>query len=166
MISNYTAGYQEWDEDTIIRGVSLGGEKSRSINIWSFTPTDDTRNRDISTYMEIYHSKAQHSLEKERFAPPTYQDFEKEYYEADKTTFPQDPFDEEFSETRYKWSNDSQLYTELSSPGIEETDYGYLIFYVGEKNPLDNNMTKNVLNTPRNIGVHFVSKNFDDLRTT
>lgn len=70
-----------------------------------------------------------------------------------------DVFDEEDSETRYRWSNDTQLYTELASPGFEEIDFGYLMFYVGEKNPLDNNLTKGVLNTPRNIGVHYVSRN-------
>jgi hypothetical protein len=51
------------------------------------------------------------------------------------------PFDEEDSETRYMWSNDTQLYTELASPGIEEIDFGYLVFYVGENKPLDNNLT-------------------------
>jgi hypothetical protein len=149
MRTNYT----EDNEDTTIRGISIGGSASRSINMWSIVPSDDT-NDDSFTNLEIYHSKARHSDEEEN---PDRQSFEDEYYMADKTTKPMDAIDKEW-ESRYKWSNDSQLYTELASPGFEETEDGYLVFFVGEKNPLDNNMTTGVLNTVRNIGVQLISK--------
>ena len=70
MRSNYTEGNEEYNEDTTIRGVSLGGSESRSINIWSIVPTDDTNDDNYST-MEIYHAKARHSNEEERTYPDT-----------------------------------------------------------------------------------------------
>ena len=65
MRANYTEGNEEYNEDTTIRGVSLGGSQSRSINIWSIVPTDDTNIDHYSTF-EIYHAKARHSNEEER----------------------------------------------------------------------------------------------------
>ena len=161
MRTNYT----DDNEDTKIRGVSLGGYNSRSINIWSIHPSDETFN-DEFTNMEIYHSKARHSNEEEN---PDRKSFEDVYYMADKTTFPIDPVDIEW-ESRYQWSDDSQLYTELSSPGFEEIiddeeRLGYLVFFVGERNPLDNNMTAGVLNTVRSIGVQFINKDLNAINT-
>ena len=66
---------------------------------------------------------------------------------------------------QYRWSNDSQLYTELASPGFEETEYGYLIFFVGEINPLNNTQTRGVLNSPRNIAVQLVSFDLSTIKT-
>lgn len=115
--------------------------------------------------MEIYHSKARHSNEEEN---PDRKSFD--FYEIESTTPPVTSIDYEW-ETRYKWSNDSQLYTELSSPGFEEIiddeeRLGYLVFFVGERNPLDNNMTAGVLNTARNIGVQYINKNLNSIRTS
>ena len=63
---------------------------------------------------------------------------------------------------QYKQSNDSQLYTELASPGIEITDMGFLVFFVGEMEPLNNENTyEDVLNNPRNIGVLLVNHDLD-----
>jgi hypothetical protein len=53
----------------------------------------------------------------------------------------------------------------LASPGFEETEYGYLIFFVGEIMPLNNTQTRGILNAPRNIGVQFVSFDLSTILT-
>lgn len=40
--------------------------------------------------------------------------------------------------TYYQWSNDNNVYTELSAPGFEEMNDGFHVFFVGENPPLDN----------------------------
>jgi hypothetical protein len=60
-------------------------------------------------------------------------------------------------ETFYKWSNDNNVYTELSSPGFEETSEGYNVFFVGENPPFDNSLTGSNIGSPRNIAFVKVS---------
>ncbi|CAK9013953.1 Nuclear pore complex protein Nup98-Nup96 [Durusdinium trenchii] len=40
----------------------------------------------------------------------------------------------------YQWSNDNYLYTELAHPGLHEVDDTVLVFFAGEKPPLDNSL--------------------------
>ena len=60
--------------------------------------------------------------------------------------------------TYYEWSNDNNVYTELSAPGFEEMNDGFHVFFVGENPPLDNYLAQGVIGTPRNIGFVKVSK--------
>lgn len=58
----------------------------------------------------------------------------------------------------YQWSNDNNVYTELSAPGFEEMEDGFHVFFVGENPPLDNTLANGLVGTPRNIGFVKVSK--------
>ena len=61
-------------------------------------------------------------------------------------------------QTYYQWSNDNNVYTELSAPGFEEMGDGFHVFFVGENPPLDNSLANGLVGTPRNIGFVKVSK--------
>ena len=145
--ANLKLNTSEYSDD-LIRGVSIGGNTTRSINIWSI---DTQSSNFVNT--EVYHSKVRHS---ENEYNPDGKKFEQYIvYNAD----------EKDEVITYKWSNDSQLYTELASPGFEETEYGYLIFFVGEINPLNNTQTREILNSPRSIGVQYVSHDLTTIQT-
>jgi len=58
----------------------------------------------------------------------------------------------------YKWSNDNQVYTELSAEGFQEVSDGYIVFFVGEFPSLDNSKTGEDCNAPRNTGFTKISK--------
>ena len=58
--------------------------------------------------------------------------------------------------TFYKWSNDNKVYTELSA--TVEVDDGYLVFFLGESPSLDNSLTGEEVNAPRNVGYTKVTK--------
>lgn len=61
--------------------------------------------------------------------------------------------------TYYKWSNDNNVYTELSAPGFEEMSDGYDIFFVGENPSLDNSLALGgYVDSPRNIAFIKISK--------
>jgi len=62
--------------------------------------------------------------------------------------------------TYYTYSNDNEVYTEISAPGFEEKNNAYNVFFVGEYPPLDNALAYGNferLNTPRNIAFVKVS---------
>ena len=61
-------------------------------------------------------------------------------------------------QTFYRFSNDNNVYTEISAPGFVEQPDGYLVFFVGEKPSFDNSMTGGLINAPRNIGFTKVTK--------
>lgn len=50
----------------------------------------------------------------------------------------------------YQWSNDNYLYTELAHPGLHEVDDTVLVFFAGEKPPLDNSLVGKAMNVARN----------------
>jgi hypothetical protein len=58
----------------------------------------------------------------------------------------------------YKWSNDNEVYTELSAPGFDELDDGYIVFFIGEMPALDNSKVGESVNTPRNVCFTKISK--------
>ena len=64
--------------------------------------------------------------------------------------------------TFYKWSNDNQVYTVLAQPGIVEVSDGYLIFFAGERPPLDSSAMETheqTVQSPRNLGWVKIGKN-------
>ena len=65
------------------------------------------------------------------------------------------------TKTFYKWSNDNEVYTEISSTGLLEYDDGYLVFFLGEKPALDNSLTGESVNVPRNLGFTKVAKDLN-----
>jgi hypothetical protein len=60
--------------------------------------------------------------------------------------------------TYYKWSNDNEVYTELARSGLVETNDGILVFFAGERPPLDNTKIGSSMNEPRNVGFVKISK--------
>jgi hypothetical protein len=81
---------------------------------------------------------------------------------------PFDKYDEISSndKTFYQWSNDNNVYTELSAPGFEEMNDGYVIFFVGENPPLDNYLIPaegEYVGSPRNIAYIKISHNQQDV---
>jgi hypothetical protein len=156
---NYTTTLWYEEIDYTVRGVSLGGANTKSVKIWSYNPiTFDFKN------LELCHVKTRHS---NQWRNPALINNKYDFYEVDDTITQPIPGNQYLYdwETRYKWSEDAQLYTEIGSPGLEQTEYGYIVFYVSESDPLDNNRTSQVLNTPRNIHVHLVNKDLDTILT-
>lgn len=60
----------------------------------------------------------------------------------------------------YQWSNDNKTYTE--SAGLVETPDGFAVVFATEDPPLDNRMTENSHNAPRNLKMMEVIKNIDE----
>jgi len=59
------------------------------------------------------------------------------------------------NETYYRWSNDNNVYTDITQVvqvGPESGD-GYLVFFAGERRPLDSTQVGSSLNNPRNVGL-------------
>ena len=60
----------------------------------------------------------------------------------------------------YQYSSDSQFYTELGVPGLEENaDHTKIIFWTGERDSLNNAKVGAPLNVPRDIGFTIVDEN-------
>lgn len=75
------------------------------------------------------------------------------------------PIFEEIStpeKTYYKASNDNNCYSEISS--LVEHDSGYLVFFTGERRPLDNTQVGSQINNPRNLGL--IRTTFDIFSST
>jgi len=67
----------------------------------------------------------------------------------------------------FQYSSDTQLYTELSVPGIEEnTDESKIIFWTGERDSLNNAKVGAPLNVPRDIGFTIVNKDLAIVTST
>lgn len=111
-------------------GMDIGDNYPRGINFWSMSADD----RKMNT---IYQFKTAHST-----------------YAKSPVGYTYDKYDEisTSEQTFYKWSNDNNVYTELSAPGFEEMPNGYNIFFVGENPALDNKLTGGYVGSPRNIG--------------
>lgn len=62
----------------------------------------------------------------------------------------------------YQYSSDSQLYTELGVPALEENDDNtHIIFWTGERDALNNGKVGAPLNIARDIGFTIVDKNLN-----
>ena len=116
--------------------MDLGDNYPRGINFWAFSKEEKISNL-------IYSFKTLHGLTAKSSAGETYDQY---------------PAISSKAKTFYKWSNDNEVYTELSSPGFQEVDDGYLVFFIGELPSLDNSKTGASLNTPRNICMTKISK--------
>ena len=55
------------------------------------------------------------------------------------------------NDTYYRWSNDNNVYTDIAE--LVEIDDGYLVFFAGERRPLDSSQVGSSLNNPRNLGL-------------
>ena len=55
--------------------------------------------------------------------------------------------------TCYQWSNDNNVYTEITQLVELPNKKGYLVFFAGERRPLDNVQVGSNLNNPRNLGL-------------
>lgn len=120
--------------------MDLGDNFPRGITLWVAGP-------DFLIQEEVYHFKTLHGDNATSNAGVTY-DLYAEISDG--------------ANSFYKWSNDNEVYTELSSSGFIEQDDGYLVIFIGESPALDNSLTGESLNTARNIGFTKVSK---DLQT-
>jgi len=103
-------------------GIDIGDNYPRGINFWSYGQSDRF-DRIINT---IYEFKTSHSHSPISPAGVTYDKYEE--ISSPESTY-------------YKWSNDNNVYTELSAPGFEENNDAYNVFFVGENPPLDNSLT-------------------------
>jgi hypothetical protein len=116
-------------------GMEIGDNYPRGINLWSITSSD----RKINT---IYQFKTAHGTSPENPSGITFDKYDE--ISSDEVTY-------------YKWSNDNNVYTELSAPGFEEMKNSYHVFFVGENPPLDNSLTGGYIGSARNIGFIKVS---------
>lgn len=123
-------------EDGKFTGMDLGDNYPRGINFWAFT-------RDTKVMNLIYQFKTLHGEEAQSPSGATYP----KYDEISGG-----------SQNFYKWSNDNQVYTELSAEGFQEVSDGYIAFFVGEFPALDNSKTGKEYNAPRNIAFTKISK--------
>lgn len=117
-------------------GMDLGDNYPRGVNVWQFT------NSSITSRV-VYRFKTLHGTSPTSPAGVTYP-----VYTNISTP----------NKTFYCWSNDNNVYTELGHPGIVEVSDGLLVFFAGERPPLDNSQTGSVMNVPRNAGFVKVPK--------
>jgi hypothetical protein len=116
--------------------MDLGDNFPRGINFWAFTKEEKVMNT-------IYSFKTLHGIEPKSPAGVSYDPY---------------PAASSKNKTFYKWSNDNEVYTELSATGFEEVSDGYIVFFIGEAPALDNSKTGASLNAPRNICFTKISK--------
>lgn len=121
-------------------GMDLGDNFPRGINVWrkSPDPAQHIANKVVYTF------KTKHATSAGSNNYPVYPEI------SDQTT------------TYYKWSNDNNIYTEIAHPGLVEASDGLLVFFAGEKEPLDNSEVGKIMNVPRNLAFVKVSQ---DLQT-
>lgn len=117
--------------------MEIGDNYPRGISIFH---VDSDNSRDKNT---IYQFKTQHGTTAMSPQGREYDEFEE--MSTDETKY-------------YQWSNDNNVYTELSAPGFEEMDDGYHVFFIGENPSLDNTLAKDIVGTPRNIAFVKVDK--------
>ena len=134
-IQGQTSGHSfgnglKYTSDGRFTGLDIGDNYPRGINFWSMTVED-------KWMKTIYSFKTLHDSNPVSPAGRSYGKYEEISSEG-----------HEF----YKWSNDNNVYTELSAPGFEEMKDGFNVFFVGERPALDNALTGDLLNVPRNIG--------------
>jgi hypothetical protein len=122
--------------DNKFTGMDLGDNYPRGINFWAFTKKQKEMN-------VIYCFKTLHGDKNKSPAGAAYPLY-KEISTKDKKF--------------YQFSNDNEVYTELSAPGFDEVDDGYIVFFIGEMPSLDNSKTGESVNTPRNVCFTKISK--------
>jgi len=138
-----TSGHSFGNELTVNKdgeflAIDLGDNYPRGVNLHKFD-AGGIKKRVVYTFKTRHGAKAQN---------PAGKTFDK-YDEASKG-----------GTTYYKWSNDNDTYTELG--GVVQTNKGYLVFFIGEREPLDNSKVGQRLNTPRNIGFVLVREDFEN----
>jgi len=118
--------------------MDLGDNYPRGINLVSFTE----QARSKSSFV-VYNFKTHHGQKATSPAGATYPEYTE--ISTAETTY-------------YKWSNDNYVYTELGHAGVVEVDDGFLVFFSGERPPLDSSRVGAVLNEARNVGFVKVGK--------
>lgn len=120
--------------DGTFLGMDLGDNFPRGIHVWRF----DANTNWFREKFNVYNFKTKHATQS-----------------AGRAAYPEVSTAQT---TYYKWSNDNNVYTELAHQGLIEVDDGLLVFFAGERPPLDNLRVGGVMNEPRNLGFVKVGK--------
>ena len=142
-----TSGHSFGNELTVNKdgeflAIDLGDNYPRGVNLHKFDASS-IKSRVVYTFKTRHGASAQN---------PAGKTFDK-YDEASKG-----------GTTYYKWSNDNDTYTELG--GVVQTSKGYLVLFIGEREPLDNSKVGQSLNAPRDIGFVLVREDFESATKT
>jgi len=113
-------------------GMDLGDNYPRGIHIWGFKPDGDKLGDQL-----IYAFKTKHGTSATSPAGQSYEAYTE--ISGGGTTY-------------YKWSNDNNVYTEIAHDGLVVLDDSILVFFAGERPPLDNSLVGANMNVPRNLG--------------
>jgi hypothetical protein len=125
------------NDGTKFSAVDLGDNYPRGITLYQY---DETRSDKALVYsFKAHHSTGPTTPEGNSF--PVYPDISGE----------NDSQGRQF----YKWSNDNNVYTEITQLVELGPEKGgrFLVFFAGERRPLDNTQIGNNINNPRNLGV-------------
>jgi len=132
----------ETDPNYAFMAVDLGDNYPRGIHAHRFTSTGGRQRKLTYTF------KTRHGTSPTSPAGITYD----EYTEISTPV-----------QTFYKWSNDNDVYTELAQPAAIQTGDKYIMIFSGEFPSLDNSVTSDEINAPRNLGFVALSSDFNTI---
>lgn len=130
--------------DNTFLGMDLGDNYPRGINVWGFKSDGSRLGKQL-----VYAFKTKHGTKAVSPAGKSYP----KYTDISRG-----------GKTYYKWSNDNNVYTEISHDGLVEVDDGVLVFFAGEKPPFDNSKVGAIMNVPRNLGFVKIGKDLSSKR--
>lgn len=150
LISNYgqTSGHsfanslQVSSKEGWYLGMDLGDNYPRGVNLWELKGDSRSWRKKL-----VYTFKTKHGTSPTSPAGAAYPE-----YTAISTA----------QQTYYQWSNDNYLYTELAHPGLHEVDDTVLVFFAGEKPPLDNSLVGKAMNVARNVAWVKISRDLQN----